>query len=483
VVVFHGRSGVREWAVGSVRTRRRATRTVFAAAMSVLLALVSACSDGQHPRSRPTETLDFVGAAKTIPADFLGANGEGINTDLLSQAWHDPRFAAEVASLHLGNIRVFGGTSANLWNWSQGRIVHGPPGLGYTPGHPHPPLRINRIAAVVRASGATPMFDLNLVTSTLSDQLAMLTAAHAAGLPVIRVELGNELWSPVYAKLFPSGSSYAFVANKWIAALHDAFPGVQVAVDVDTVDQAVDARGRAWNSQVLGAVSGADAVSVHQYVHTSATAPAGVISAVDDAWTTSLQPTLAGMPPGMPVWLTEWNYAPPDSASSQVSSPIGAEAIGVALFGVLASTDSRIRLADFHALDGWIESPFPAIFVIPDDGPDAALRYRLSPSGAVLQLLMDGLRGCTAVRPVGGIPGVTGFACVHPGPRRIVLVNVTGSSHLVNLRQVHAASAVRVDTLVADPLGMSKATPSRTSDLARLDRVAVPGWSVVLATA
>jgi hypothetical protein len=443
--------------------------------------LIAACSGAAGHRQAATDAVAFTGPARSIPPDFVGVNGEGITTDLLARAWHAAGFAASVAALRPGNIRVFGGTSAQLWSWTLGRLVQsGPSGSGYKAGEPSPAIHLSDIAAVVRASGATPLFDLNMVTSTLPDQLAMLRAAQAAGLQVRRVELGNELWAPDYAKQFPSGRAYALVANRWIATLHEAFPGVEVAVDVDTLSQVTNDRGQNWNAEVLGAMDGADAVSVHQYVHTSATAPAGVVAAVDDAWTTSLQPTLSALPPGLPVWLTEWNYAPLNPATISTSTPTGAEAIGNALLATLVASDPRITLADFHALAGWTGSPFAAVLVQPDDTARANLHYRLSPSGAVLQSVMAALDGCTAVRPIGGTPAITGLVCLSSEKPRVLLVNVSGQRRVIDLQQVDPGRRARADTLVVDPHTTSSATPTRRVDEAAPDRLTVPGWSVVL---
>ena len=103
-------------------------------------------------------------------------------------------------------------------------------------------------AASWQAAGAVPLFDLNTVTyhgaigsaarnaALLAQQLRLLRAASAAGLPVRMVELGNELYlngnssTPAghahdYAKRFPTAAAYATQMNPWIAAIHRAFPG------------------------------------------------------------------------------------------------------------------------------------------------------------------------------------------------------------------------------------------------------------------
>jgi hypothetical protein len=56
-------------------------------------------------------------------------------------------------------------------------------------------------------TGATPMFDLNVMTAPLSDQIAMLRSAQQVDkLPVKYVELGNEFYlcDTDYVQAFPT---------------------------------------------------------------------------------------------------------------------------------------------------------------------------------------------------------------------------------------------------------------------------------------
>ena len=85
---------------------------------------------------------------------------------------------------HPPTRRYPAGTAANSWEWRAaceiGANCHG---------------NNNTLAALrsfVTATGTTPIFVLNMLTSTLSEQIAFLTAAAAYGLGPSKIELGNE---------------------------------------------------------------------------------------------------------------------------------------------------------------------------------------------------------------------------------------------------------------------------------------------------
>ena len=94
------------------------------------------------------------------------------------------------------------------------------------------PIHLSDWAQLVSAANAQPVFDLNVVTSNLSNQLAMLHRAEDLGMPILRVELGNEVYlnTPVLVRRFPTPQAYGRTATRWIHAIKRNFPHAQVAV-------------------------------------------------------------------------------------------------------------------------------------------------------------------------------------------------------------------------------------------------------------
>jgi len=259
-----------------------------------------------------------LGPIRTVPTGLLGFNGEAVTGS--AGLWSDPRFVAAVAALHPEAIRVFGGTPANYWNWRTGTYDHSalvPENLSRLRRHVH--VTLSDWARIVRAADATPVFDLNLLTSDLRSQLAMLRAARRLGMPVRDVELGNELYLPVYAHRFRDGAAYGRVASRWIAAIKRRFPGVSVAADAyagrDTNSTTVDGRELHWNSGMLSTLRGEAALSMHSYFASGLGPRASLASPkAAEAMLTSpvhrfiaLARLLAGLHTKARIWVTEWN--------------------------------------------------------------------------------------------------------------------------------------------------------------------------------
>src|SRR5207248_10180294 len=124
--------------------------------------------------------------------------------------WSNSSLLRALAELKPQTLRYPGGTVANYWDWRQGWFVRGaqvPPNWYNLPPAPAP---LEDFKQAIKASGATPVFVLNMLTSTLDAQLAMLRHARWLGLPVALVELGNEFYlnAPDYAAAFPTGQDY-----------------------------------------------------------------------------------------------------------------------------------------------------------------------------------------------------------------------------------------------------------------------------------
>src|SRR3954454_6996307 len=103
-------------------------------------------------------TALVVGTPRPLSPWTFGLNGSNVS----GPAYSDGAFADGIVALGPGTLRYPGGTVANFWNWHVGWFEAGGP----WPGQPG-----NRIDAslatygtLVRRTGSTPVFDLNVVT-------------------------------------------------------------------------------------------------------------------------------------------------------------------------------------------------------------------------------------------------------------------------------------------------------------------------------
>jgi hypothetical protein len=133
------------------------------------------------------------------------------------------------------------------------------------------------------------LFDLNLLTSYFDKQNQMLQqAASTYGIPIRRVELGNELYlgsntlnaggsCHIFTAAYPRSSDYAAVANAWSAQLHAQYPGVKVAALANaSYSDGTPNRAGAWNHDLrfgpTPITSDVDALTIHVYFTANGTA-------------------------------------------------------------------------------------------------------------------------------------------------------------------------------------------------------------------
>lgn len=421
-------------------------------AAALVLALSVRRGGEVHPRAPAGTPLPAsAGPAKPVPPALLGFNGEALTGG--GRVWSEGRFARALAALRPQAIRVFGGTTANYWDWRTGGFVTSaalPDYLRQVRAQAH--VTLADWARVLRTTGAAAVFDLNLVTSDLGSQLEMLRAMRARGIPVTRVELGNELYLPSYAWRFASGAAYGRVATRWIAAIEREFPGTKVAVDAfagpDADTSLPDARERDWNLGLLSVVHGAAALSFHIYfasglpagaAPSSASAAERVVDAGTARWN-ALQRLIGSMPSALEAWVTEWNLFDRQAAVPRT----WAHGLAVAALGIDLLTAPRIAQVDYHAIVN--SDPFGAIFDAragtgqngsPSGGSLAGSGFRFNAGGVAVQSLLGGLVDGREVRQLsfGSDPGgrIRGIAFDGTAGSRAVILNLSGNAATVAL--------------------------------------------------
>lgn len=290
-------------------------RICLCAAVCVLL---PACLSigGRAPSSGITPSL---GPPRALPPTFYGVNFDYGTTAAYAS---DPDLDQRLAALDPGTLRYPGGTGANVFSWQTGAPAKVVDGFHLT---------LPALAAASRATGAVPVFDLNIATSTLADQITMLQQAHSLGLPVRYVELGNEVYSgfPDVKKAFPTAADYGAAVGTDVPQLHAAFPGVLVGAD-GYLRPNPPLRDRDWNRLMLAAAVAHGGLPDALILHAYAAAPAGALqssevpSLLEEPYQEidAIQHVIAAVPSPAPstVWLTEYNLRP-RVAASRASQP------------------------------------------------------------------------------------------------------------------------------------------------------------------
>lgn len=444
--------------------RRVAPAILLVIALALLLAAV-ARHRGAAPPPTPAPAPTFRGAVhhpvlgrpRKLPPALLGVNGEAI---IGPGVWTNPRFLSAVAALRPQTIRVFGGTPANFWNWRAGTYVRSPR-VPSTLSALRDHIRVTLVdwARLVRFTGAAPVFDLNMFTSDLRSQLAMLHAARRLGMPVTEVELGNELYLPQYAVRFRDGAAYGRACSRWIAAIRRAFPGVLVAADAypgrDSNSVTVDRRDRAWNAELLRTLRGEAALSLHAYFSSglgpratlaSPAAAERMLRAPARRWA-ALARLIGRLPRRVEVWVTEWNLF--DTVARVHGT--WAQGLAVAAFGLDLLGSPRVEQSDYETLVD--SAPFGAIFgsteglQLSSGSGGAAVSFRaviarapatplfgLATGGVAMQGLLGALTGATVARPMSfrSVP-VRGMVVAGENGVGAVIVNLSAKPLLISV--------------------------------------------------
>ncbi len=474
---------------------------------------ISACSGGSAPpdrsgaqhtttkssttRSLPTTTLSGMPQdTHDISPTFFGFNLEDVIVARNAAAWRDPVFLAQLAKLSPGIMRL-GGTSTMWIDWRTGQFLDRPdlPRAFRNNRATRKGLTLADEAAVMQATGATPMFDLNIVTSTLDDQLNMLHEAEALGMPVRYVELGNELYDasmPIYTEKFPTGADYAIEANKWIPAIRREFPNVKIAVsgwdDSNPATARYPGRVRRWNAGLLGIVHGEDAVVIHTYWNLPPGVVPGTPESVQPAlragaqrWQEVSTTDLPRLPAGVEAWFTEWNVnASPYIANRGPLRENWAHGLSVAWFALASAADNRVGFSVHH--DVLSSGATASIY----NGDRATVRYGFSADGQSLGSVYGAFRGANSAGAITvDDPKNVLAVAVLADTMRVVVVNLADAPRTVKLpatmplpaptHAVHADASLVLDGAASGP---TAATVSDTTSSSRT--VTVEPYSVTV---
>ena len=211
-----------------------------------------------------------VGPPHTISPMFWGLNIENVYLNPVL-SWTDPSLEAAIQSAGIESVRFPGGDAGNYWDWQRGAMYP----LG---GSANVQDFVADLSSLNKATGVQPLYNLNVMTynnelitkatrsAAMDNQIQLLQAAQALGLPVNAIELGNEFyWSePDHDHEFPTAKDYQLTANLWATTLKQSFPTAKFA-SMLSIPSSGDRRTRIWNTPVLENIQGIDAVTIHRY--------------------------------------------------------------------------------------------------------------------------------------------------------------------------------------------------------------------------
>ncbi len=168
-------------------------------------------------------------------------------------------FINHVKSLKPQALRYPGGTITHRWDWQKGIINKHRKGTETNP--------IEHLTELVTQTHTEIIFVLDIVHRSLEDQIQMLKASK---IPIKYIELGNEIYSRDYKKVFPTGKDYADRVNLWTPEIRKHFPDAKLSISL-LGRTARGSRLKQWNRLVTDNVKDTDAYTYHIYAKNKST--------------------------------------------------------------------------------------------------------------------------------------------------------------------------------------------------------------------
>ncbi|SFQ51492.1 hypothetical protein [Parafilimonas terrae] len=202
-------------------------------------------SDANTPNNIIIANLE--GEPRSLP--LYGFNGNISK----GPSWSNSNFRDSVVSLHLKVIRYPGGTISNFWDWRKGSLIDSMQGFKNKESNQKisSPNTLKDLQLLVKQSNCDVIFTLNMLTSTVEDQIEMLEKAKSLGIPIKWIELGNEYNNKESEgrKKFINAIEYGRTCVQWIKPIKSKFPNAQIAVVGG--NKAYSPESRKWNAMVM----------------------------------------------------------------------------------------------------------------------------------------------------------------------------------------------------------------------------------------
>lgn len=383
---------------------------------------------------------------------------------LTKPSWGNQSFIDSVQKLNLQLIRYPGGTESQYFDWQTGRSV--PASLwtngtlfnhSYIGTAPHISYPLSELHYFYQQTGIKPVFCLNMLTKTLSNQILMLQTAASLGIPVDYIELGNELYFNVtdFTNKYPNPIDYVLdVKNNWIPQLSSLFPNAKIAVIgsydglTDLNNNAVPPRIYTWNDTLFAQNVGANGITFHYYIPPNTTTLSNpnitqTLAAPFKHWQTMKINTVDNVTNGMECWITEYNLNDGNQTTYSIASSWTHGLYTAALFSQMLE-EPKITMLLNHQITG-----SPAFASLASYTPFGdTLTNRLTAEGNAMRLIHQAVKGNNTARKLNfsnnptitvnttNYPSLIGWVFDNGADKELYLLNLSNTNFTLDLSSV-----------------------------------------------
>lgn len=202
------------------------------------------------------------------PTPLYGSNS--INTH--GPSWSDNAFSDTIASIDFKLVRYPGGSFGDFWDWQKGWFIDRNEAVQKNAQIPAPYAKtkfsatgLEDLKLLTDKAKSDVLFELNMVTRDVDDQVKMLKHAQQLGFKIKWIELGNEFNMPKSTGRvkYNSAKAYGNECNRWTRVIKQTFPNAKIGVIGGNMKYNSDVAN--WNRTVLDAAPIVDAIVAHIY--------------------------------------------------------------------------------------------------------------------------------------------------------------------------------------------------------------------------
>lgn len=383
---------------------------------------------------------------------------------LTKPAWTNQSFIDSVKTLNLEIIRYPGGTESQYFDWQTGRSV--PSSLwtngvlfnhSYIGTVPHISYPLSQLHYFYQQTGIKPIFCLNLLTKTLSNQIQMLQAANSLGIPIEYIELGNELYftDQDFVNKYPNPIDYVLdIKNNWIPQISALFPNAKIAVIggydglMDLNGNTISTRINSWNDILFTQNINTDAITFHYYLPPNTTTLSNpnitqALAAPFKHWPVLKTNTVDNVTNGMDCWITEYNLNDGNQTTYAIASSWAHGLYTASLFSLMLD-EPKIKMLLNHQITG--SASYASLASYTNFGD--TISNRLTSEGNAMRLIHKAVTGNTTATKLNfsnnpnitvnttSYPSLIGWFFENGNNKEMFILNLSNSNYSLDLSSI-----------------------------------------------